>query len=104
MKESLLIVLLLILAVDFSFSRDPRRGGKPSATPGGDIFLQGNYLEVAVNPSGGFGNRPTTTGLPYGGSSVPVGFHPSPTQTSRLGIVVDYGKDGWNVGNPAQVT
>lgn len=93
-----------IFAILFNIanSTDPRRTGKPSATPGPDLFVKGRYLEYAVNPSGGFGSREVTVGLPYGGSPVPEDFHPSPS-VSQLGVVVDDGLDGWDVGTPSQV-
>ncbi len=57
----------------------------------------GTYMEVAINPSGGFGSRTPVPSQQYGGTPVPSGFH---NLTSRLGVVVDHGKDGWNVGTP----
>lgn len=97
------IALLVSCALLFTEGRDPTRGGKPSATPGADIFLKGDFLELAVNPAGTFGSREAGpgAGYSYGGSAVPEGYHSSP-RSSKLGIVVDTGKDGWTVGNPPQ--
>lgn len=61
----------------------------------GDVFLQGNYIEVGINPAGSFGSQ----------APAPAGYHPRPSygQTSgQLGFVADYGKDGWDVGSPPQ--
>lgn len=97
------IALLVSCALLFTEGRDPTRGGKASATPGADIFLKGDYLELAVNPAGTFGSRAPGpgAGYSYGGSAVPQGYHASP-RSSKLGVVVDTGKDGWTVGTPAQ--
>ncbi|HBS89099.1 MAG: hypothetical protein A2W91_06445 [Bacteroidetes bacterium GWF2_38_335] len=53
------------------------------------IFLQGEYLEVGVHTYGSFGSD--------SGAVVPAGFHPTSMQ---LGFVMDYGMDGWDVGEP----
>ncbi len=85
----------LILALIFSISegRDSRRGAGGSAYHGDDIFLKGKYLEVGLNPASTFGSRE----IRFGGTRVPSGFH---NYTNRLGVVVDYAKDGWTVGSP----
>lgn len=80
-------------------SRDNRRARpwvellEDRVTPtvvGGEVFLQGNFIEVGIHAAGSFG----TAGV------APAGFHPKGVQ--QLGFVVDPGKDGWNTGSPAQ--
>lgn len=99
------MLLLLLFSVE---ARDPRRGAGGSATEGPDIFLKGKFMEVAINPGGGFGSRSTKTydqpNIPYRGTSVPEDFHPrvkDDTGSWRLGVVVDWEKNGWNSGDPA---
>ncbi|WNM20364.1 HYR domain-containing protein [Flavobacterium capsici] len=58
----------------------------------GNAFLQGNYAEVGVSPSGSFG---TTVGVPNSS------YHPRPG--NQLGFVSDPQKDGWNVGTPKYI-
>ena len=61
---------------------------------GGDVFLQGDFTEVGIHPSGSFG----TVG------PAPAGFHPggalstSSSGGRQLGFVSDIGADGWTVG------
>lgn len=59
----------------------------------GDTFIKGNYVEVGVNPSGGYGSN----------FNAPFGYHPrlESTSSSNLGFVADPQKDGWTVGTPA---
>lgn len=54
----------------------------------GDIFLQGDYVEVGIAPNGAFGS----------GGSAPSGYHPK--GASGIGFVADPAKDGWTVGSP----
>lgn len=56
----------------------------------GNVFLQGNYVEVGIHPSGSFGSN----------VSPPAGFHARSGGAAGLGFVADVGKDGWNVGTP----
>ena len=60
------------------------------ASVGGEIFLQGDYLEVGIHESGSFGTS----------NAAPAGFHP--INRSQLGFVSDPGKDGWNFGSSGQ--
>jgi len=94
--------ILLALLLSSSLGSDSRRGGIPSATPGEDIFMQGTYLEWSVNPGSVFGNRDRVSGLPYGGSDVPDGYHNN--VAGRLGVVVDYDLNGFGQGNPPHVS
>ena len=61
-----------------------------AVTSGGEVFLQGNYLEVGIHSSGSFGTS----------TAAPTGFHP--INRTNLGFVSDPQKDGWLVGSPAQ--
>lgn len=56
----------------------------------GDIFLQGNYIEVGIDHDGYFGTD----------NNAPSGYHNIGRLT--LGFVSDWGKDGWESGSPAQ--
>lgn len=99
MKISILVMVLVVCSVNAI--NNPRRGGKPSATVGADLFVRGKYLEFAVNPSGGLGSRPVLSGRAYTGTTPPNYVHKAAGQ-NRLGVVVDYGMDGWNVGTPTK--
>lgn len=59
----------------------------------GDTFIKGNFVEVGVNPSGGYGST-------FG---APADYHPRLNGGSgrNLGFVADPQKDGWFVGSPA---
>lgn len=74
----------------------------------GNVFLQGNFVEVGVANNGAFGST----------VNAPTGYHPRPggsqtvynpatgtnsTLNSLLGFVSDPGKDGWTVGTPAMM-
>src|SRR5438876_7935725 len=61
------------------------------ASTNGEVFLQGNYVEVGIHQAGSFGTN----------ASAPVGFHPK-GPSNRLGFVVDMQKDGWVNGTPPQ--
>jgi len=53
-----------------------------------DCFLQGNYVEVGINPNAGFGSA----------GAAPAGYHPNvPMTGNALGFVADPEKDGWLV-------
>jgi hypothetical protein len=67
------ITLLLVIATGVE-ARDPTIGGIGSATVGDDIFLQGQYLQLAINPSGALGSRKVNAQYPFGGSPVPAWF------------------------------
>lgn len=58
----------------------------------GDIFLQGNFLELAVASNGSLGSGDKS---PAGYHSLFLGLTPA-----KLGIVADPDKDGWTTGNP----
>ena len=69
-SRTLLVNVLVLLFINAVLSRDVKRGLGGSTFVGGDVFLQGRYLEVAVNPGGGFGSRPkpsTDARFPWGG-------------------------------------
>ncbi|MBU0457733.1 MAG: hypothetical protein ABH824_02545 [Nanoarchaeota archaeon] len=72
----LVIVLLSFLLIPFSFA---------------DVFLNGTYIEVGIYTNGAYGSS----------VSAPAGFHQMGGR-SQLGFVADIGKDGWDVGSPAQ--
>jgi len=81
--------------------RAPRPGAltpHPTVTVGDDIFLQGTYIEVGIHDAGSFGTS----------NSAPAGFHPWPEYNpggpypGPLGMVADYGMDGWDVGTLPQ--
>lgn len=57
---------------------------------GGEVFLQGDYIEVGIDHDGYFGTD---------GNS-PAGYHN--IGRDELGFVADWGKDGWLIGSPAQ--
>ncbi|MGB5439563.1 MAG: DUF4347 domain-containing protein, partial [Gammaproteobacteria bacterium] len=68
--------------------------GETLAAVGGEVFLQGDFLEVGIHAAGSFG----TTG------DAPAGFHPLVDGVdSRLGFVADPDRDGWTTGTPAQI-
>lgn len=54
----------------------------------GDVFLQGNHVEVGIAPNGAFGS----------GGNAPSGYHPR--GSSGIGFVADPAKDGWTTGTP----
>jgi len=58
----------------------------------GDAFIKGNFVEVGVNPSGGYGSN----------FDAPSAYHPRLNSSSgrNLGFVADPQKDGWTVGTP----
>lgn len=55
----------------------------------GQSFIQGQYIEVGLNPCGSFGTE----------APVPPGFNNNDL-LNGLGVVADIDKDGWNVGSP----
>jgi gliding motility-associated-like protein len=55
---------------------------------GGNVFLQGHWVEIGELPNGAFG-----------ACSSPAGYHPHVFGTN-LAEVYDYGHDGWTVGTP----
>ncbi len=61
---------------------------------GSNVYLQGKYVEVGMNPNGS-----------YGASSSPTTYHSHMTTAGTpggaLGFVADVGMDGWTVGSPA---
>lgn len=61
-----------------------------------ELFLQGTFMEIGINPNGHFG---TVFNPPVPG---PIDFYHDDTQPAYngLGIVVDYQKDGWSEGSP----
>ena len=60
------------------------------STVSGEIFLQGNYVEIGIHSLGSLGTV----------NDAPSGFHP--IGRTKLGAVADIGKDGWTTGSPAQ--
>jgi hypothetical protein len=69
-------IVLACILFSFAFAADPRRGPGGTAYIGQDIYLQGKYMEVAINPGGGFGSRDApTNGLPWGGNPPPAGTY-----------------------------
>ncbi len=69
-----------------------------------NVFLQGNYVEVGISPTGSFGTSiaAPTSYHPHGGLSG-SSYHPCSSSTSgqHLGFVADPAMDGWSVGTPA---
>ena len=61
----------------------------------GNVFLQGDYVEVGIHPSGSFGSS----------VNAPAGFHArgGSIRPGALGFVADPGKDGWTVGTPGYI-
>jgi gliding motility-associated-like protein len=57
---------------------------------GKDAFLQGKYIELAMNDCGAFGTA---------GRRAPLNYHPN-AFNGALGFVADPQKNGWNTGNP----
>jgi len=62
----------------------------------GDVFMQGNYVELGLAPNGAFGSK----------KAAPAGYHPrtdfgAGTSFNGIGFVADPAKDGWTVGSPA---
>lgn len=55
----------------------------------GEVFLQGDYVEVGIAKNGSFGTD----------GNAPSGYHPRGVGT-LLGFVADVGKDGWSTGSP----
>lgn len=64
---------------------------------GGDVFLQGCYIEVGVSKCGVYGTNslPPATG-PFGP------YHDNVPSWASLGFVADHEKDGWDVGSPGE--
>ncbi|MCX6316451.1 MAG: gliding motility-associated C-terminal domain-containing protein [Bacteroidetes bacterium] len=72
----------------------------------GCVFLKGDFVEIGVAPNGAFGTP----------ANAPAGYHSRPTpilsalynpvtgtfqsRNQALGFVADFGKDGWDNGNP----
>ena len=69
-----------------------------------NVFLQGNYVEVGISPSGSYG---TSVAAPSGyhvhGPVTSSSYNPcgGATYGLRLGFVADPDMDGWSVGTPA---
>jgi len=63
---------------------------KPTDTVAGEVFLQGQFIEIGINQYGGLGSE----------GVAPVGYHN--LFYPNLAAVTDPGQDGWNVGEPAQ--
>src|SRR5436305_1231305 len=73
-----------------------------SQSVGDCTFLQGNFLEVGISPTGSYGSS----------QPAPTGYHPSGAytlwdpgtssyvSTRLLGFVADPAMDGWSVGAP----
>lgn len=76
MKKSLLFVLFSVLSLGYA-----------QLVGSGEIYLQGQYVEVGIGECGC-----------YGGDAAPAGYHPN--VGSMLGFVADQDKDGWAVGAP----
>ena len=57
----------------------------------GNVFLQGQFVEVGIHPAGSFGSSVTA----------PAGFHPN-GPSNLLGFVADPQRDGWDMGTPPQ--
>ncbi len=55
-----------------------------------DVFLQGKYIELAMNECGAFGTN---------GRKAPLNYNPN-AFGGALGFVADKDKDGWNSGTP----
>ena len=53
----------------------------------GEVFLQGDFVEVGISACGSFGTE----------NSPPAGYHPT---ENGMGFVADAGMDGWNTGTP----
>ena len=71
-----------------------------------NVFLQGNYVEVGISPTGSYGTSvQAPSGYhPHGGLSGSTYNPCSGTGTGmRLGFVADPARDGWSVGTPAYV-
>ena len=88
MRMEIKSILSFILGGIFSF-------GHPlfAQLSGGNVFLQGNFVEIGIAQNGSWGAGP-----------VPAGYHPRSDAfggTSNLNVVYDYGHDGWTTGTPA---
>ena len=72
----------------------PTSGAKADVVSG-NVFLQGDYVEVGIHPSGSFGTS----------VNAPAGFHArgGSTRPGALGFVADPAKDGWTVGTPGYI-
>ncbi len=57
------------------------------------VFLQGQFLEIGMNPNGSFGTDYSV--------SAPSGYHPHCYSGSNLAEVYDLNHDGWTSGTPA---
>jgi hypothetical protein len=75
-----LLVLSLILPAQSAFA----------TIDSGNVFLQGDYMEAGVSPNGAFGST----------VAAPAGYHPRAGHGDEISIVVDYRKDGWDMGTP----
>jgi VCBS repeat-containing protein len=54
---------------------------------GGDVFLQGNYMEIGVSSAGSLGTA----------NAAPAGYHPQAGLGGKISYVVD--RDGWTSGS-----
>jgi hypothetical protein len=96
MKRLTFLLTFVLLAFMSNFAQqtgDPKNVNfiPGNHTPGAnradpDVFLQGNFVDLNISPSGSCGTF-----------SNPVGYHGF---FDRLGFVADYQKDGWAVGTP----
>ena len=77
-KYSLVVAILLTCTYNLS-----------AQVAGTSIFLQGNYVEIAINECGVYGSNEDTPEGPFGD------YHG--TNINGLGYIADHEKDGWDV-------
>jgi len=66
-----------------------------------NVFLQGNYVEVGISPSGSYGSSSGQPAGYHGNSAAGTVYNPCGSAAgNRLGFVADPAMDGWSVGTP----
>lgn len=85
----------LILSIFFLLAE---KHNSYSQISGGEVFMQGNYIEVGIGVCGGYGSSGLGNVPAVGAQGTP--YHPN--DNNGLGFVADPDQDGWNVGTPMQ--
>ncbi|MGI9066294.1 MAG: tandem-95 repeat protein [Pyrinomonadaceae bacterium] len=91
-RVTTVIVSICLIALGLSLVSPLRQAS--GTVVGGEVFLQGNYVEVGIHQAGSFGTQ----------NNAPAGFHSKlgPSLGGPLGFVCDMQKNGWANGVPPQ--